>query len=206
MTNKPLMTESNPEVSPAALLRFFLTLGNLKTTKRTGWIENEIAMPESISDHMHRMSMMALMVSDSTIDIARCVLICLVHDVAEAIVGDIAPSARMAKADKQRQEEAAMQGFVNQLGDSKQSKFMYDLWLEYESAESKEALLAKDLDKYEMIVQAFEYEKSDNKVLDPFFESTKGKFTHPQVISWVNELYQQRASYFESRKATLSSQ
>ncbi|KAJ9069806.1 hypothetical protein DSO57_1014918 [Entomophthora muscae] len=105
MTNKPLMTESNPEVSPAALLRFFLTLGNLKTTKRTGWIENEIAMPESISDHMHRMSMMALMVSDSTIDIARCVLICLVHDVAEAIVGDIAPSARMAKADKQRQEE-----------------------------------------------------------------------------------------------------
>ena len=33
------------------------------------------------------------------------------------------------------------------------------LWEEYEAATTPEALLVKDLDKFEMIVQAFEYEK-----------------------------------------------
>ena len=36
---------------------------------------------------------------------------------------------------------------------------MRALWAEYEEATSPEALFVKDLDKYEMIVQAFEYEK-----------------------------------------------
>jgi putative hydrolases of HD superfamily len=33
------------------------------------------------------------------------------------------------------------------------------LWQEYEDATTPEALLVKDLDKFEMIVQAMEYEK-----------------------------------------------
>lgn len=33
------------------------------------------------------------------------------------------------------------------------------LWMEYETAESEEALFVKDVDKFEMILQAFEYEK-----------------------------------------------
>jgi putative hydrolase of HD superfamily len=33
------------------------------------------------------------------------------------------------------------------------------LWQEYEDAATPEALLVKDLDKFEMIVQALEYEK-----------------------------------------------
>jgi putative hydrolase of HD superfamily len=33
------------------------------------------------------------------------------------------------------------------------------LWQEYEDAQTPEALFVKDLDKFEMIVQALEYEK-----------------------------------------------
>lgn len=36
------------------------------------------------------------------------------------------------------------------------------LWHEYEEAKSPEALFVKDLDKFEMIVQALEYEKCNN--------------------------------------------
>lgn len=49
------------------------------------------------------------------------------------------------------------------LGNSVRATEIRDLWLEYEAAETKEAKLVKDLDKFEMICQAFEYEQSNYK-------------------------------------------
>jgi 5'-deoxynucleotidase YfbR-like HD superfamily hydrolase len=45
------------------------------------------------------------------------------------------------------------------LKNSKAAQEIYALWCEYEEATTKEALLVKDLDKFEMIVQALEYEQ-----------------------------------------------
>jgi 5'-deoxynucleotidase YfbR-like HD superfamily hydrolase len=55
--------------------------------------------------------------------------------------------------------------------------------LEYEEGTSVEANLARQLDKFEMIVQANEYELvHTEKRLDSFFDYTKDYFTHPEVI------------------------
>jgi 5'-deoxynucleotidase YfbR-like HD superfamily hydrolase len=40
---------------------------------------------------------------------------------------------------------------------TEQSNEMYELFMEYEKAETKEAKLVKDLDKLDMLIQAFEY-------------------------------------------------
>ena len=47
---------------------------------------------------------------------------------------------------------------------------------EYEHQTSKEAEFVKDLDKFEMIMQAYEYEQLDKKpkYLQEFFDSTRG--------------------------------
>ena len=45
------------------------------------------------------------------------------------------------------------------LGWSTQAQEISALWEEYESASTPEALLVNDFDKFEMIIQAFEYEK-----------------------------------------------
>lgn len=45
------------------------------------------------------------------------------------------------------------------LGWSEQAQEISELWAEYEAASSPEALLVKDFDKFEMIMQALEYEK-----------------------------------------------
>lgn len=55
------------------------------------------------------------------------------------------------------------------------------LWLEYENCVTPEAVLAFQLDKLEMIIQANEYEEQQNVVLEDFFQSTKDCFTHPEV-------------------------
>lgn len=36
---------------------------------------------------------------------------------------------------------------------------LYNLWAEYENQSSPEAKMVKDFDRFEMILQAFEYEK-----------------------------------------------
>ena len=42
------------------------------------------------------------------------------------------------------------------------SKELFELWIEYENGVTNEALFVKSIDKFEMLVQAFEYEKGLN--------------------------------------------
>lgn len=65
----------------------------------------------------------------------------------------------MSKQDKFQMEKDAMEGFKASLGDTDTITEIVDLWHEYEEAKTPEALFVKDLDKFEMIVQALEYEK-----------------------------------------------
>ncbi|CAO3622645.1 unnamed protein product [Cunninghamella echinulata] len=174
------------------MIKFLHTIENLKRTKRTGWIDNGIRQPESIADHMHRMGVMAMLIDNPTLDCNKIIRMSIVHDLGEAVVGDITPHAGVSKEDKYNMERNAMDGFQKLLGDTPMAKEIVDLWQEYEEAKTPEALLVKDLDKFEMIVQALEYEKSDNKKLQGFFDSTKGKFQHPTVKAWVEALYQER--------------
>ncbi|KAI8079877.1 HD domain-containing protein [Halteromyces radiatus] len=174
------------------IIRFLHTIEGLKRTKRTGWLDNGIKEPESIADHMHRMGIMAMLVDDPSLQRDRCIKMAIVHDLAEAVVGDITPHAGISKQDKFNMEQNAMNGFKQLLGDTTMAQEIVNLWHEYEEGKTPEALFVKDLDKFEMIVQALEYEKSDKKSLESFFESTRGKFKHPAVKAWVEALYQER--------------
>jgi putative hydrolase of HD superfamily len=55
----------------------------------------------------------------------------------------------------------------------------------------------KELDRFDMILQAFEYEKAENRPhgLQEFFDSTSGKFSHPLIMSLINELNKQRSEF-----------
>ncbi|KAG0237161.1 HD domain-containing protein 2 [Actinomortierella wolfii] len=177
-------------------LQFLHTVENLKRTKRTGWINNGIKPAESIADHMYRMSIMALLIDEKTagVDKMRCIKMAMVHDLAESLVGDITPYDGVTEEDKHTREKNAMHYLCHDLlGWTEQAQEISALWAEYEAASTPEALLVKDFDKFEMIMQALEYEKSENTTLESFFAGTKGKFKHPMVTGWVNELEAERA-------------
>lgn len=174
----------------------FLTLCHrLKTTKRKGWINHGIRGPESIADHMYRMSLMALIVGDLPgVNRERCIKIAIVHDIAEAIVGDITPSDGVPKHEKSRREQAALNEMCEVLGGGMRAEEIKELWAEYENNASLEANLVKDFDKVEMILQALEYEMEHGKVLDEFFLSTAGKFQTEIGKSWAAEIASRRKS------------
>ncbi|KAJ1667557.1 hypothetical protein EV178_001286 [Coemansia sp. RSA 1646] len=181
-----------PTTSASSTIDFLNIVERLKRTKRTGWINNSISGPESIADHMYRMGIMAMLIEDGSLDRNRCIKMAIVHDLAESLVGDITPHDGVSKEQKRKMEEDGMSQLVQTLGMSEHAMEIQELWLEYEAGETNEALLVHDLDKCEMILQAMEYERSDNKRLESFFESTKGIFKHPQVKEWVDEIYKRR--------------
>ncbi|DBB03901.1 TPA: hypothetical protein ACH3X1_012987 [Trebouxia sp. C0004] len=193
----------------------------LQRTKRTGWIRKGVTGPESIADHMYRMGMMAFISSSSSVDsnrlgaasccevlaytwrrfkprttlsACRCIKLAIVHDVAEAIVGDIAPSDNVTKEVKTQLETEALHKIRDMLGaDSAAGQEIEALWQEYEDGNSPEALMVKDFDKLEMILQAQEYEAEQDIDLQDFFDSTKGRFTTLLGQSWAKEIVKRRA-------------
>lgn len=66
---------------------------------------------------------------------------------------------------------------------------------EYEENQTPESKFVKDLDRLDMVLQAFEYEKRDQcpQQHQEFFDSTEGKFNHPFVVKLVEEINAQRA-------------
>lgn len=87
---------------------------------------------------------------------------------AEAIVGDIAPAQNISKQDKHKMESDAMHEIKSILKDKLGNEF-FDLWVEYEEGTSAEGKIVKEIDKFEMIVQAFEYEQG--KRIDYLFQT-----------------------------------
>ncbi|TPX37170.1 hypothetical protein SmJEL517_g00799 [Synchytrium microbalum] len=146
-------------MNPKNVIQFAHLIEELKLKKRTGWINSGIELPESISDHMHRMSLLALL-APPTLNKSRCVEIASTHDIAESIVGDITPFDGISKQEKHSLEADAMTRIQDMLGNTEHAKHIHELWLEYENCSSDEARFVKDLDKVEMLIQAFEYEKS----------------------------------------------
>jgi len=166
-----------------------------KTQKRTGWVDNSIPNAESISDHMHRMAILSLCSSDESLDIGRCVQLSIVHDLAEAQVGDIAPREGFTKEEKRKLEREAMNNFCDSmLHNSVAASRILSLWEEYEEQHTAEARFVKDLDRFEMACQADEYEREHSRNLQAFFDSSIPFLRHPEVVQWGQTLINERNS------------
>lgn len=55
-------------INPSDVLSFMNTVGKLKHVKRTGWVRAGVHLPESVADHMYKMSMMVFMIRDPSIN------------------------------------------------------------------------------------------------------------------------------------------
>ena len=193
------MPSSPPPIpEPARVVQFLHLATNLKTTPRTAWVKRNVKDPESIADHMYRMSLMALLMEGNTdgYDVDRCIKLAIVHDLAECIAGDITPVCGVSDGEKYRMESEAMDTITSMLGDNAASRNIRALWDEYERGETKEAKLVKDFDKVEMIVQAGEYERDQGErgvELQEFFDSTAGKWRTDVGKSWAQVVTDERA-------------
>ncbi|KEP52612.1 hydrolase-HD superfamily protein [Rhizoctonia solani 123E] len=145
---------------------------------------------------MHRMSILALCTSDANLDVSKCVMMAVVHDLAEAVVGDIAPWEGISKAEKVQREREGMKSMLSDmLHDGPGAIRIRELWEEYEEQATPEAKFVKDLDRLEMALQAAEYERKfpdEPNKLQSFFDSSLPDIKHPEVAQWGGQLQEQR--------------
>jgi putative hydrolase of HD superfamily len=161
----------------ADIAEFLDVARKLKSTKRTGWIERGVREPESSADHSWMMGLMALTLPFDG-DRDRALRMIAVHDLAEAVVGDIISkdnwnAGSHTREEKTRLERDAMKGIIAKLDRSTASEMM-KLWTEFNEGKTKEAVFARDIDVAERLIQALAYRKEGNfrKPLDGFWDET----------------------------------
>lgn len=173
-----------------SLFAFLHILRLLKSTPRTGWLNHGISHPESVADHMYRMGIISMVSKDKDLDSAQCIKLALVHDMAEAVVGDITPFDPVTKEEKHLREYMTMKYLTETVleGFNKEAAVeIMGLWLEYENISSSEAQFVKDVDKFELMMQTIEYENQfdGEKDLNQFLGVRK-QIKSEEVSGWAD--------------------
>eukprot|EP00919_Chromeraceae_sp_WS-2016_P039334 GHVR01093829.1.p1 GENE.GHVR01093829.1~~GHVR01093829.1.p1 ORF type:complete len:193 (-),score=42.97 GHVR01093829.1:124-702(-) len=105
---------------------------------------------------MYRMAV-SCFILPTHVDRYKCMRLALVHDIAESITGDITPFCNVSKEDKYYRELEAMKT-ITQSCPAAIGEEILNLWMEYGKGETEESKYVCDLDLYEMMLQAVQYE------------------------------------------------
>lgn len=136
----------------AGILDFLRAAERLKDTVRSGYTSE--GRRESVAEHTWRLCLMALLLEDQypEVEFSRLIKICIIHDLGEALGGDIPAPDQSTAGAKSGDERRDLIKLIEPLPAALATEIV-DLWDEYEDAHTPEARLAKALDKLETILQ-----------------------------------------------------
>lgn len=142
-----------PETSRLqGIIAFIQATEALKDTLRSGITSKGRA--ESTAEHSWRLCLLAMMFDRELAGYDRLKLLrlCIVHDLGEAISGDVPAIHQSADDDRAARERADLFTLCAPLPHDLRQDIL-DLWDEYSLAASPEAVLAKGFDKLETMLQ-----------------------------------------------------
>jgi putative hydrolase of HD superfamily len=210
-------------------IKYARICGTLKTTRRTGWYDNKttnnifysdllwnviypffaivffrvyrnVPQAESVADHSWRVAALCMLLQqESSIDITKAMEMAILHDLAESIIGDIAPFDNISKDEKKRLEHDAISYISDVLRNASGNTsdcHLLQVMEEYEARESATAKAVKDLDLLDMLIQATEYEERYGHInLQDFFDGTPvEKFQTEAIARMAHRVHKQRQS------------
>lgn len=150
-----------------SILSFIFEVGYLKRIPRAGWLLAGATSAESVAEHVFRTAIIGYVLANlEGADPFRTAVICLLHDLPEARITDLHPVAGkyLAKADAEKSVTfEAYRALDTNVGSRVES-----LITEYLAGESREAIVARDADLLECILQAFEYRELGLSAADEF--------------------------------------
>ncbi len=122
----------------------------LKNNTRHSWTSAN--RHESVAEHSWRLSLMAYFVKDEfpDVDISKVILMCLCHDLGEAITGDI-PSFLKTEEDEVNENNEVFR-LLSDLPEP-YNKELTALFIEMNEQKTIESRLYKALDKIEVLIQ-----------------------------------------------------
>ena len=159
------------------MLSTLVELQRLKRLDRTGWVLRGFANgTESVAAHSFGVSVTAMLLADElvrqgvSVNVEKVLRLALLHDWAEARVGDMPRTATMyfgSEARKQA-ETAAFRDLTAAIDDD--GALYAQLYHEYEERSTLEARLVKAADVIDLLVEALALERAGGRGLDEFWE------------------------------------
>lgn len=184
------------------ILDFIQEIGVLKNIPRTGWRFRGIKDAESVADHCYRVSLLSMMLADVLraedvpLDVEKVMRLALLHEIAEARIGDVPFPALdyISESVKEAAEQSAVSAMLADFGSLGEQ--YAELWKEFEEGTSLEAKLVRAVDKLELMIQVFEYEKVGYRSLDRFWDNDWNQQSfdaYPQIREIMDVLIEKRA-------------
>jgi len=178
------------------MLALFLESTALKRLPRTGWVARGVPQAESVAEHSFGVAFLSLALAGAlgeagaepqrpVLDLEKVLSIAILHDLAEVRLTDLPASAqRLIPAEVKRRAEAeAMEDLLAPLS---RPAALQALWQQFEEESTPEALLVRDADKLEMMVQCLCYEQAGHRGLGEFWAAMDRRNWHYPLCA---ELY-----------------
>ena len=135
-----------------------------------------------MADHSFAVALLALYEGERRrYDLGKILKLALIHDLEEAIIGDLTPSDKAHRgADRVRRDrERSIRTLLLKLPAKSRPAYLR-LWADLRERRSKEARLVHQLDKVEMAFQAREYGKrTGQRKMRDFYDSASKETNDP---------------------------
>jgi putative hydrolase of HD superfamily len=195
----PIAESELDELSP--LIRAYVQSSQLKQLYRQGWLRRGVPREqcESVAEHTFGVALLTLMLTDSCfpeLDREAALITALLHDLGEVYAGDLTPADGVPAEEKHRRERIAVERVLGKL-DCAQGYMA--LWEAYEQGDTPEARLVRQVDRLEMGLQAYLYERYGEADLSEFYASVRDGLSLPALSRLFRQVEAQRESRCESR-------
>ena len=156
---------------------FFLDALELKEMVRNLWVFSKVPGGESVAAHSFNVALLAFLLGAERkgLNLSKSIKLALIHDIHEAKTGDIIedwkvealkidPAALgkgkhgVSGAEKKQLEKEGMKEMIRCLPAPLQNT-LTALWNEFEEQKTAEAQFVRSVDKLDLLLQAFAYEK-----------------------------------------------
>jgi 5'-deoxynucleotidase YfbR-like HD superfamily hydrolase len=174
-------------------LHVAIQMGLSKKLKRSGWVREKIANSESIADHCFGITTLVSLLSPQLeVDQEKMMKMVIVHNFASTLTEDTVVE-RGGKVNKEvlklkeKTERQAIRTILWEYGEEYTKIFD-----EMKLMKTKEANVFAQIDKLEMAIQAFQYEKEQKKNLSEFFDNAALYIKHTLLKKAFDDLLKMR--------------
>ena len=170
------------------VVNYYVICNKLKGVIRTGWKDWHVNREriESVAEHIYGVQMLAIAMKSEfqyDIDLMKVIFMIAVHELGEIKIGDLT-QFQISKEEKEKMEHAAVHEILKDLLDGEQIE---NLFLEFDSHKTPEAMFAYQCDKLECDLQCKLYD--EEKTVDLNHQEDNISYYDPDVKELLKKGY-----------------
>ncbi|MDD3233743.1 MAG: HD domain-containing protein [Candidatus Omnitrophota bacterium] len=185
------------------VLNFLAEAGQLKRVKRSGWWVTGIKHPESVAEHCFRCAVLGYLIAKAEkADPYKVLMMCLFNDIHEARINDLHKVGHRY-IDFKKAEDKAYSGQISGLPGPVRLE-MALLRSQYAGQSTREAVIARDADILECVLQAKEYLDAGNlhtrnfmRVGEKYLKSRFARKLFLRLKKWDSSRWWRELAVFE---------